>query len=153
MLKAVKSFLKENEWEFSKNEKSNIFMFGIGGENGNFQCTIDIKDDNKRVIIYSFCGSNCPKNKQKDMLKLINHINYNLFLGNFEMDQEDGEIRFRTSSYFDKIKPSAKFVQDLVFPNLYAMDKHLPIIMNLIHGGVDINEAIKSFDEEKSNKD
>lgn len=151
MLNAVKTFLKENEWEFSKNEKSNIFMFGIGGENGTFQCVIDIKDDNQRVVVYSFCGSNCPKNKQKDMLNLLNYINYSLFLGNFEMDQEDGEIRFRTSSYFDNIKPSAKFVQDLVIPNLYAMDKHHPLIMSLIHGGLNLREAIKSFDEIKSN--
>lgn len=153
MLKAIKSFLKEQEWEFSKNEESNVFMFGIGGESGIIQLIIDIKDDNERVVVYSFCGSNCPKKKQKDMLKLLNYINYQIFLGNFEMDQEDGEIRFRTSTYFDNIKPTVGFVESLVFPNIYAMDKNLSSIMGLIHGGLSIGEAIKSVDEDISNQE
>ncbi|MFY0630721.1 MAG: YbjN domain-containing protein [Flavobacteriaceae bacterium] len=154
MLEAVKSFLKEQEWEFSKNEDSNVFIFGLGSNNGTFQCIIDIKEDNERIVVYSYCSSNCPKNKQKGMLKLLNYINYKIFFGSFEMDHEDGEIRFRTSVYFDNIKnPTSDFVESLVLPNIYAMDQNLPLIMGLIHGGLKPGEAIKSVEESISNQD
>lgn len=150
MLKEVKSYLKEQEWEFSKNEDSNVFMFGLGGENGNFQCVIDIED--KYITVYTFVGSNCPKKKRKGMFQLLNFINYQVFLGNFEMDQEDGEIRYRTSAYFDQFKPTVGFVGSLIVPNFSVMDELNPIIMSFMHGGLNLKDAMQSVKDRRTSQ-
>lgn len=143
MLKAVKTFLKEQKWDYSKNEKSNVFVFGISGENGSFQCIIDVNEDSKQLMIYTYCGSNCPKSKFSDMLRLLNYLNYKIILGNFEMDNEVGEIRFRTSIDYTHLKPTPNIVESLAMPNIVAMDMHLPIIMGIIHGGYTLKKAME----------
>jgi hypothetical protein len=147
MVNSVKKFLKEQEWEFSKSDKGNIFTFGVSLENGNFQCLIDVNPEREQLMIYSFCGSNCPIKKIPSLTEILNKINYQLFLGSFEVDPEDGEVRFKTSTYFDNIKPSSGFVASYVIPNIFAMDKHLPIIMRFIHDGVTKKEALKSIED------
>jgi hypothetical protein len=139
----IKDFLKSQDWQFTQIEGKNVLLFGIGGKNGNFQCIADLIEDEKSFIFFSVCGSNTPANKKKDMLQLLNDLNYKLFLGNFEMDINDGEIRLKASISYKYIELNNNFIEELILSNIVTMDKCLPSIVGLMFGEISVEKALE----------
>jgi hypothetical protein len=65
---------------------------------------------------------------------LITRINFELTLGGFEMDFEDGEIRFRTSMPLASPDVPHEVVGHLVFSNLQTVDRFFGSLMRVIYG-------------------
>jgi len=145
----IKDFLKSQEWQFTQLEGKNILLFGIGGKNGKFQCIADLIEEESKLIFFSVCGVNTPTNKRQDMLQLLNGLNYKLFLGNFEMDLQYGEVRFRTSVSFKHIELNQNFIEELIMSNIVIMDKSLPAILGLIFGEINIEKALELSNQEE----
>ena len=68
------------------------------------------------------------------MAEFITRVNYGMVLGNFEMDYDDGEIRFKTSIDLEGAMLTDDLVKPLVYANCLMMDKYLPGIMQVISG-------------------
>lgn len=143
MLDIIKGYLDKQEWKYSKSEQANVLVFGIGGKNGSFQCIAHLIEEHHRFLFISICGSNTPPNKRNDMVMLLNRINYDLVVGNFEMGSSDGEIRFRTSIDYEHISPNEEVVEELIMTNIISMDKNLPGLMGLMYGGSTLEQAIE----------
>lgn len=145
----IKDFFKSQEWQFTQVEGKNVLLFGIGGKNGNFQCIADLIEEENRFVFFSVCGANTPSNKRREMLDLLNNLNYKLFFGNFEMDLEDGEIRFRTSISFNHIELNLKFIEELIMSNIITMDISLPSIVGLMYGEITVEKALELSNKEE----
>lgn len=145
----IKDFFKSQEWQFTQVEGKNVLLFGIGGKNGNFQCIADLIEDENKFIFFSVCGANTPSNKRQETLELLNNLNYKLFFGNFEMEIQDGEIRFRTSISFNNIELNQKLVEETIMSNIITMDKSLPSIMGLMFGEISVEKALELSNQEE----
>jgi hypothetical protein len=143
LINIIEDFLISQEWQYTQVDGKNILLFGISGKNGNFQCIADVDEEEGKFMFLSVCGANTPKNKKRDMLQLINDLNYKLFLGNFEMDSSDGEVRFRTSTSFKHIELNQNFIEGFIFANIVAMDKSLPSIIGLMFGEISVEKALE----------
>jgi len=148
MRSIVKDFLKSQNWQYSEIEGKSLILFGINGENGNFQCIADIIEETSEFIFFSICGSNVPIEKRSEIIELLNQINFRILLGNFVMDPEDGEIRFRTSVNYNSITPSIKFVENIIMPNIITVDSCLPAIMGILFSNISISDALKLIEGE-----
>lgn len=144
-ISVVKDFLKSQNWQFSQIDGKNVILFGINGKNGNFQCIADLIDDEieKRFVFFSVCGVNAPLEKKNAMLELINALNSKLLFGNFEMDLEEGEIRFKTSISYKNFKLNHEILEEIIMTNIVIMDRSLPAIMGLMFGDISIEKAIE----------
>lgn len=144
LINIIKDFLKSQQWQFTQVKDKNILLFGIGGKNGNFQCVVDLgEEEEERFSFFSVCGPYTPAEKRHGMLELLNALNYRLFFGNFEMDMEDGEIRFRTSIPFKNIDLNPKYIEELMMTNIFAMDQSLESIVGLMFGDMSIEKALE----------
>lgn len=139
----VKDFLKSQHWQFTQVEGKNVFLFGISGKNGNFQCIADIIEEEKKFIFFSVYGANTPPDKKQMMLELLNVLNHRLFFGHFEMNMEDGEIRFRVSISYKNIELNQSFIEELIMTSIITMDNSLPSIIGLMFGDRSIEKALE----------
>lgn len=147
MFQQIVEFFKQQEWQFTTIEDKAIALLGISGKNGKFQCVADVREDEKKFIFLSICGANVPENKRIQVNELLTRLNFGIFLGNFEMDFEDGEIRFKTSIYFGDSELSSEIIENLILSNISTMDLYLDAIMKLIYGNhtaLEIYERIES---------
>ncbi len=148
-INVVKDFLKSQEWQFTQVKRKNVFLFGISGKNGNFQCIADLIEEENKFIFFSVCGANTPANKRQEIFELLNILNYELFFGNFEMGIQDGEIRFRTSISLKNIQLNQQLVEELIMSNIISMDNSLPSIMGIMFGEISVEKALElSIQEE-----
>lgn len=134
IINIIEDFFKEQSWQYTHVQDNEILMFGINGHNGNFQCLVSIHEAEKRFTFLSICGANAPNEKKTTILKLINQLNFRIFLGAFEMDEEDGEIRFKTCFSYKNFEPSKNVIAEYILTNISTMDNYLPNIMEVIYG-------------------
>lgn len=63
---------------------------------------LDVNEEDEVAVLLSVYTFNIPEEKRNAMCILINQLNYDLQEGNFEMDFEDGELRFRNHLMYYK---------------------------------------------------
>jgi hypothetical protein len=149
MFNQIIDFFKHKEWEFTQIKGSTIAILGISGKNGKFQCVADVREEEKKLVFLSICGANAPENKKIEICELLTRLNFGKFLGNFEMDYEDGEIRYKTSIYWGNLLLDNDILDNLVMTNVITMDTSLPSILKVIYSDMTPSDAYNLVDTEK----
>jgi hypothetical protein len=147
MFQQVIKYLKEKEWVYSPIEDKTVAILGISGNNGKFQCVIDVREQENKIIFFSIFGSNVPENKRVGMAELITRLNYEKFLGNFDMDFETGQVRYKTSLFYGNTLVDDDIIDNLIMANITTMDLSLEGFMQYIYGGLTPPEAYSAMKE------
>jgi hypothetical protein len=153
MLDAIKLFFKEQGWLFSQVEDKAILILGISSPNGKIQCFVNVIESEYKFMFYSMCGISCPEDKRTEVSELITRLNYGKFLGNFEMDYEDGEIRYKTSMYYKDVTPTTDLIKYFITINIGTMDTALPGLTGVVFGGMSPLAALELIRKRTNTKE
>lgn len=150
IFETMSKFFTDDEWPFSQLEERPILRTGFRGDNGEWACYAQAQEEQEQFIFYSVCSVQAPEEKRSTMAEFLTRANYGLLIGNFEMDFSDGEIRYKTSVDFEGERASSALIQNLVYANVWAMDRYLPGIMSTIYGDVSPAQAIARVEGESA---
>ncbi len=139
-------FFLMDDWKFTPIEGRSMLQMGFSGRNGNWTCIARALDEKQQVIFLSICSVKVPEAKRDLVAEFLTRANYGLVIGNFEMDYEDGEIRYKTSVDVGDEHVSSEIMKPLVYTNVAMMDRYLPGIMAVTHGNVSPADAIKDIE-------
>jgi len=142
---AVIEFFKTQSWDYKEDGQRPVVYTAANAENGPLRCFVSAGNDNEHLVFISFFPALAPPKKRRACAEVITRINYDLLQGCFEMDFEDGEIRFRTSiAVLDSDMPiPAKQIEQLVFTNLATMDRYMAPIMRVLYNNERPDEALR----------
>lgn len=129
----VAFLLQKSGWNFEQ-VKENLFRAQIVQEVGEWRCLVQIDPENAFISVYSVIPDFVPEAYRATMLIAINTVNYDLAIGNFEMDTDDGELRFRTSVDVEGTADISALFQQLLLANLALMGEHLPMFRTMAEG-------------------
>ncbi len=133
----IKQFFSEDEWFFVEEEDKSVSALQLRmnhwGENGRFSCMAEYNEKQRIFYFYSYFPINIPPEKRAKMAEFITRVNYGMRIGNFEMDIEDGELRFRTSIDFENSDLTYPLVSNHVYPNVWMMDRYLPGLFSVVY--------------------
>lgn len=145
MFERFKEYLKAVELNYSVVENETTIMFRYTSK-GNYQCIIDIDEQDKVILVYTILGSLVTIDKRNRISQLLTKINYGLRIGNFEMDYDDGQIRYKTSIDYEGIKDfDDSFVENLILINLTTTDKFYQTIEEGLHTRKTIEKILERF--------
>ncbi len=142
MFQQVINFLNSNNWQYVELQSNQTITFGIAGENGNFKCIADTIKDENRFIFFAIYPTEIPNDKRNVMSELITRLNFGRFLGNFEMNYDSGELRYRVSLYHGTLLPNEDMVREMIFTSIVSMDIALISINALIEQNI---SSIKAY--------
>jgi hypothetical protein len=142
ILDAVIRFFHEDDWSFVQIEDRSALQLGFQGDNGQWPCYVESREEFKQFTFYSVCPVNVPEEKRFAMAEFLTRANYGLVIGNFEMDMDDGEILYKTSIDVQGDELSPSLVRNAVYVNVTMMDRYLPGIMSVVYGSSSPAEAI-----------
>jgi hypothetical protein len=91
------NFFKQDNWFFSQVEAEPVLQMAFQGRNGKWTCIARARVEAQQFVFYSLCPVNAPEDKRLAIAELLTRINYDMVIGNFELDFSDGEIRYKTS--------------------------------------------------------
>jgi hypothetical protein len=136
------SFFQEDGWLFRQLEGQSVLAMGFQGESGQWTCYAQAREEQRQFVFYSVCPVNAPEDKRLAVAEFLTRANYGLFIGNFELDFDDGEIRYKTSIDVEGDRLTPALVQQLVYTNVLMMDQYLSGLMSVIYGDVAPAEAV-----------
>lgn len=142
LLDAVVGFFSEDDWPFTQLENTTILRTGFSGDNGNWACFAQVREEQQQFVFYSILSIKVPEEKRPAIAEFLTRANYGMIIGNFELDFRDGEVRYKTSIDVEDDRLSFALIRRLVYPNVFTMDRYLPGIMAVTYGQASPAEAI-----------
>jgi len=139
----IENFLIEDGWSPEKLEEAPVYRMKYSDRNGEWACLAIVKEEQLQFLFYSICPANALEHRRSAVLQYLNRLNIILDVGNFEMDMENGEIRFRTSIDAEGEPLSFTLIKNLVYMNVLTMNHYLPGIMAVNLAGEDPEEVVK----------
>jgi hypothetical protein len=135
-------FFKDKSWEYKQLGKDNTFEILYQGKNGNWICYLKVRESQDQIVFYSILPLNVPELKKTDVLILLTRLNYGLVIGNFEMDIDDGEIRFKTSMDTNPDYITSELIKSLIEKNVFIVDRYLPSIEAVVYLNNKLDEIV-----------
>ena len=105
------------------------------GHHGKFWVFVKVPEETNVLLCYCRCPFDAPPDVRLGAAELITRINYGLRVGNFELDLDGGEIRFKSSFDFTDIQLSDRLILNVLLTCPYAMDRFLPALRALLQQG------------------
>ncbi len=139
---AMTEFFKGDDWNFDQLPDRPVLRMGFSGDDGQWTCFAQAREEQEQFVFYSVAPVKAPEERRHEMAEFITRANYGMIVGNFEMDYNDGEVRYKTSIDVEEAELSAPLTKHLVYANVLTMDRYLKGIMAVAFGGGSALDAI-----------
>jgi hypothetical protein len=139
---AVTQFFEEDGWPYEQLEEAPVLVMECEGENGHWHCLAEVREEAAQFLFYSLCPYDIPDEALLPIEQFINRANFGLIIGNFEIDTDEGDMRYKTSIDVSGSQLDMALIHHLVYANVISMDRYLPGIRAVIEDGLSAEEAI-----------
>lgn len=148
LLAVVKRFLAANGWSFDPHPERPILHIPFQGTHARWTAYAQVRafDGIAQLLFYSVMPFTVPAEKRLAVAEFITRANYGLILGNFELDFNDGEVRYKTSIEVTGGELADYLIRPLLYTNVLMMDKYLPGILAVVFGDVPPAEAVQQVE-------
>lgn len=131
----INAVFKQLDWRFRFDHEHGIFRTGVSidGPITDIQIFIDVREDDFLVIGISPIRPDIKKPEMMArMAEFIARANYGLKNGCFELDYQDGEIRYRCYVDCDGVLPSDEVIIHCIFITQAMIKRYASGIANMI---------------------
>ena len=142
LLDTVREFLEEEDWPYVMIEGQSGLAINFRGDNGTFHCYAGTREEDSIFFFHAFAPEECPLELRPAMTELLTRANYGMYLGAFEMDLEDGEMRFKNSVDVEGAALSEVMVRNVIYTSCAMLDRYYPAIDGLLHEGLSPQQAL-----------
>jgi len=136
------AFLEEDGWHPTRPENDPVVFVGFQGEHGRLACQGVTFEEDAVALFYSTLERTCPPERMAAMTEFVARANTNLYLGNFELDVDEGTVQFKTGIDVQDAALTPALVRNLVYANCLLMDRYLPGIEAIMDSDVSARDAI-----------
>ncbi|HEY5955912.1 MAG TPA: YbjN domain-containing protein [Polyangiaceae bacterium] len=134
LLGILERFFEDDGWAITKQPEHEIIWVGFEGNNGQWKCCAQAREEEQQVVFYSICPRRVEASMRAAMAEFITRANYGIVIGNFELDYSDGEVRFKTSIDVEDARLTPPLIHHVVYANLLMTDRYLPGVTAIIEG-------------------
>lgn len=146
----IQQFFADDEWPIQEvGEGKKWLRTGFKGDHGRWTCYASFIEELDVFLFYSVCPITTPEDRYYAMAEFITRANYGMYIGNFEMDFGDGEIRYKSSIDLEGVNLSFELFKNIVYPNVTTMDRYLLGIGAVATSNTTPEDAIASIEDDK----
>lgn len=149
-IESFTEFFNKQGWSFNQASDKPVIHTGFTGDNGRWNCVAIAGPQDEHLLFLSLLPCKATPARRAACAEMLTRINYGLTHGCFEMDFEDGEIRYRTSVPLASEDVSPELVEHLVFSNLCTVDRFFGAIMKVLYANAAPKTALKPAEEKPS---
>lgn len=142
------NFLQEDGWNPQQLPDRQVYRMGFQGRNGLLQCYAQIRIEAEQLICYAQAPIKVPEERRHAVGEYLTRANYGMYVGNFEMDYNDGEVRFKSSIDFEDEVLTFNLIRNTIYPAVRLMDTYLPGLMKVVYGGTDPKAAVDEIEQQ-----
>lgn len=148
ILRTACQYFDDEDWHYQVLEQTDTLLLGYEGEHGVWPCVALAREGAEQFIFYSVLEPRVPPERRMAMAEFITRVNYDMVIGNFELDFSDGEVRYKTSIDVEGDRLTPQLVHMLVGLNVETMDRYLPGLMRVIREGGSPEQILTEIDDD-----
>lgn len=135
--------LEELEIKYQPHPDRQLVMAGFRGEEGHYTLVAAIDTDDDLFQIFAQFPVAIPEGSRPAIAEAITRANYGLKIGKFEMDMEDGDIRFHACHVMLAGVLEEAILDRFIALALAMMDRYGPAFLSVIYGNETPADAIR----------
>lgn len=106
---------------------------GFQGKHLSYQMFVFSHEEQQRAVFYATMPLRVQPEQRPVVAEYLSRANYGLMLGNFEMDFESGDVRYKTSIDVEGGELTPGMVKTLVHTNLSTADKYAKGLIGVLY--------------------
>ena len=142
--------LDEREIHYSTGDDQSI-RTTFQGETASYSTAARVEDDLFQAVCFS--PLRIPQGSRRDIAETIVRANYGLRVGKFEMDFEDGELRFHVSQILEGDVVGTAVIDRMIGTAVKMMETYLPAFLAVLYGNEAAEDAIRRVEATSASVD
>lgn len=147
ILQTITAFFTADNWQVENQPDNLSLSMNFQGEHGQWRCYATTRELPPQFVFYSLCPITIPLDRRQDVSEFLTRANYDIVIGNFELDFEDGDVRYKTSIDVEGSQLDSALIKRLVYTNVVMMDQYLPGILAVVYAKASPAEAIAQVEQ------
>ena len=129
---AITSFLESRGLDYFPDVKESRVGFTLGSDLADYRFTIRIAEGWDHLEYIACCPFRIRKELRSSVAELIARANFGMLDGKFEIDMNDGEVRFHLVHFLGDGELSTRMVERLYRSCVFTLDRYIPAFMQHI---------------------
>lgn len=146
LIGVIEEALKKKEWWFRRDANSNVINTGANCTNADFRAFFVANEDRSVVLLYVEYSPKVPEGRRKEAADFLTRANFGLWIGNFEMDMENGEVRYKVSLDLENGTLSHEMIDNMIGAGISTADRYFPAFMSVCYGNAIPSVAVREVE-------
>ena len=112
-------------------------------EVGTYRIIATVDPEGGLFQIFGYSPVRVPAGARPAVAETIARANYNLRIGKFEMDCDEGELRFQAAQILTEDSLEDAVIDRLMATTMAMLDRYLPAVLSVIYGNELPKDAVK----------
>lgn len=125
------------------------YAVSFEGEGPNVDGVAHILDGEDRFVFLLVFHRTAPEARREPVMEFITRANFGMSIGCFEMDLEDGEVRYRSGVDYRGQRLPAWLIRNSIVAAMDAVELYADSLDGVIAGKLSVAEAIESAEAEE----
>jgi hypothetical protein len=131
-------------WQPQADSQSLGFLVDLGAPHvplANIYAAISVTAE--QFVIYFNFGVSAVPERRDAVARFIARANWGLLIGNFELDYDDGQVRFKSSIDFSGTELSETMIRNAILPAMTAFETYANQLVAIMTGAATAAQPVK----------
>jgi hypothetical protein len=134
ILEVVSRFFVDDDWPLAPHSSGAALQTKFKGREGKWDCLALAREEERQFVFYSIVRRTAPEERRAAVEEFVTRANWGTTIGNFELDLDSGEIRYRTSIDVEGAELTEPLVRQVVYPNVFLVDRYFSALEAVVSG-------------------
>jgi hypothetical protein len=130
----VIDYLEARDIPYVLDDSRDVVGFLSLSENGPWTVYIAMLEADEQLMVHSTFNPPVPADAREEIALLLTRVNFGIVHGNFELDLDDGELRYKTSIDVRGAGLTEALFENVVAANVSMFDRYVPAIEAVVRG-------------------
>lgn len=144
-------FFEQADWDYDpaiEGDEKTIAANYEQPDVGAWDCYAVARELQQQCLFYSQCPIQIPSDRWAAIAEFLTRANYGIPIGNFEINLDNGDIRFKTGINIEDDRLSPALFKGIVQANLDMMTQYLPGITRVGLESASPIQVIKNLEDQ-----
>lgn len=150
----VLGWFEDDGWSLTPSDDGHTWVTTVEGDHGRWMTLIQVFEELGVFAFYSILPVSPPGPRIPAVVEYATRANAGLVTGNFEVDVDRGEVRYKTAIDLSDVPGDAladgtvvrALVSDLAYTNAATADRYLPGLLQVVGATATPAEAIAAIE-------
>jgi hypothetical protein len=147
LLDVAAEFFEQADWPAERHQTDSMLRATFEGEHGPFTCYVLTDEDKEQLGFYAVLPSLVADEYRDAVAVFTSRLNYGLMIGNFELDYDSGEVRFRVGIDVEGSELSPPMVRSMAASACLNLDHHRSAIEAVGRGAISPADAYTAYEQ------